>query len=122
MLNRDSIIAVKDFGIEKIDIPEWGGEVCLKKWSAKDRNTYLSKSVNVDETGGHVNWDTVFDNMVLTVALSLCDENGDRLFADSQEDLKILSDKDGSVIQKLYEETLIINGLAKKSIEEAAKN
>lgn len=122
MLSRDSIINAKDFGMEKLDVPEWGGEVCLKKWSAKDRNAYLSKSVNVDETGGHVNWDTVFDNMVLAVALSLCDENGIRLFTDSPEDLKILADKDGSVIQKLYEQTLIINGLAKKSIEEAAKN
>jgi hypothetical protein len=76
----------------------------------------------MDEEGGHVNWDKIFDNQIIAVAFSLCDENGTRLFSDSEEDLKILSSKNGEVIQRLFDEVLIINGLASKSKEEAAKN
>lgn len=122
MLSRDSIVNVKDFGLKEIEVSEWGGSVFLKKWSAKERNMYMAKSVNIDETGGHVNWETIFDNMILAVALSLCDNEGKRLFTDSPEDLEILSNKNGDVLQKLFEEIMVINGLATKSIEEAAKN
>jgi hypothetical protein len=122
MLNRDSIIGAKDFGVEKFSVPEWGGEVCLKKWSADERNTYTKKSIEMDEEGGHVNWDTIFDNQIVAVALSLCDESGARLFSDSEEDLKLLASKNGEVLQRLFEKVLLMNGLAEKSTEEAAKN
>jgi len=120
MLNRDSILNARDFGLKEVEVPEWGGEVYLRKWSAKDRSAYISKSVNVDEGGGHVNYETIFDGQVWAVAMSLCDEEGKRLFTDDEIDL--LAAKNGDVIQKLCEEVFKLNGLAEKSVEEAAKN
>ena len=116
MLSRDSIIAVKDFGIEKIDVPEWGGEVCLKKWSAKERGIYLSMAFNESE----VKMDEVANSMVSAVAMSLCDEDGKRLFND--DELDILAGKNGEVIERLCKEVYKLNGLAANSIEESAKN
>jgi hypothetical protein len=120
VLNRDSIIGAVDFGIKEHEVPEWGGTVYLRKWSAKDRNAYIAKSVSVDENGGHVNYENVFDSVVWAVAMSLCDENGIRLFADNEID--ILAQKNGDVMQKLCEEVYRLNGLASNSIEESAKN
>ena len=122
MLNRDSIINRKDFGLKEVDVPEWDGSVFLRKWSGKDRSLFLSKSVDLSDDNPKVNWDTMFGNQVLAVAMSLCDENGEKLFSTTQEDLDILATKNGNVIQTLYEEALILNGLAKKSLEDAAKN
>jgi len=122
MLNRDAIVNIKDCKVTAVEVPEWGGTVYLRKWTGKDRSFFLSKSIRESDDGAGVNWDTLFDNQVLVVALSLSDENGAKLFSASQEDLEILSSKDGNVIQMLYQEALILNGLAKKSLENAAKN
>ncbi|MDD5006654.1 MAG: hypothetical protein PHS33_09175 [Candidatus Omnitrophica bacterium] len=122
MLSRDEIINIKDCKITAVEIPEWGGTVYLHKWNGKDRSLFLRESIRKNDDGAGVNWDTLFDNQVLVVALSLSDENGAKLFSTSPEDLEILSLKDGNVIQMLYEKSLILNGLAQKSLEEAAKN
>jgi len=122
MLSRDEIINIKDCKVTAVEIPEWGGTVYLRKWTGKDRSFFLSKSICESDDGAGVNWDTLFDNQVLVVALSLCDENGAKLFTTSTEDLEILSSKDGNVIQMLYQKSLLLNGLAKESIEGAAKN
>jgi hypothetical protein len=122
MLSRDEIINIKDCKVIAVEIPEWNGTVYLHKWTGKDRSFFLSKSICESDDGAGVNWDNLFDNQVLVVALSLCDENGAKLFTTSTEDLEVLSLKDGSVIQRLYEQSLILNGLAKKSLGDAAKN
>jgi len=120
MLNRDSILNARDFGLKEVEVPEWGGTVYLRKWSAKDRNAYIAKSVNVDEGGAQVNYETIFDSQVWAVAMSICDEDGKRFFTD--EELDLLAAKNGDVIQRLCGEVFKLNGLAEKSIEEAAEN
>jgi hypothetical protein len=122
MLDRNSIISIDDRKTISIDIPEWGGNVLIRKWSGKDRAVFVAKSIKADNSGAEINWDTLYNNFALAVALSLCDENGDRLFTSEQADIDILASKDGAVIQKIYQEALVLNGLAKKSIEDAAKN
>ena len=122
MLNRDAIVNMNDRKIVLINIPEWGGDVFIRKWSGKERSLFLSKSIKADGNGAEVNLDSLYDNMALVVAMSLCDEVGTRLFTAEQEDIAILSSKDGEIIQRIYQEALVLNGLAKKSIEDAAKN
>ena len=121
-LNRDAIIGIKDYGSKEVEVPEWGGSVYLRKWTGKDRSLFWSKSVKASDEGAEMNWDTLFENQTLVVAMSLCDENGDKLFSTTDEDLAILGAKDGDIIQRLYTESLLINGLAQSSIGEAAKN
>jgi hypothetical protein len=121
-LNRDAIVGVKDYGLKEVEVPEWGGSVYLRKWTGKDRSLFWSKSVKASDEGAEMNWDTLFENQTLVVAMSLCDENGDKLFTTTEEDLAVLGAKDGDVIQRLYTESLLINGLAQISLEESAKN
>jgi len=122
MLSRNEIINAKDCKTTQIDIPEWGGAIYLRKWTGKDRSMFWSKSIRASEAGAEVNWDTLFDNQVLVVAMSLCDEEGNKLFTTSDEDLAILSAKDGDVLQRLYTASIELNGMTAKSTEEAAKN
>lgn len=119
MINKESIINIRDFGVKTIEIPEWGGIFYIRKWSGKDRSIFWSKPVTKD---GEFNWKNLFDNQALVVALSICDEEGKQLFTTSEEDLDLILSKNGDALQKIYEESLIYNGLAAKSIEESAKN
>ena len=122
MLTRDSIINIQDYDLKEVQVTEWGGSVYLRKWSGKDRSYFWSKSIIADESGAKVNWDSMFNNMVLAVSLSLCDGLGCRLFSNSDKDLAILGSKNGDVIQRLYSEAISMNGLAADSLNEAAKN
>jgi len=122
MLDRNAIKNVNDRKTATINVPEWGGDVYIRKWSGKDRSMFFQKSIKGSNEAAELNWDTLFENMTLVVALSLCDENGVALFTTKQEDIDILASKDGDVIQKIYQESLILNGLAKRSLEDAAKN
>jgi hypothetical protein len=83
---------------------------------------FWTKSIRASEAGAEVNWDTLFDNQVLVVAISLCDEDGNKLFDTIEKDLAILAAKKGDVLTRLYTKAIEMNGLTAKSTEEAAKN
>jgi hypothetical protein len=119
---RNAIINAKDCNIKPEEVPEWGCTVYLREWNGKDRSMFWSRSIRANENGAEVNWDTLFDNQVLAVAMSLCDEEGNKLFDTTDKDLTVLAAKKGDVIQRLYTKSIEINGLAANSVEEAAKN
>ncbi len=122
IINREDILAARNFGIKEIEIPEWNGCVLIRKWSGKDRSKFLQASVKIDENNVGVNYDTIFENQMLVVALSLCDENGKRLFTNSPEDIAAIGEIDSGALQVIYEEALMLNALKTTSLTDAAKN
>lgn len=122
-LSKEAILKAPITGLKQIEIPEWGGSIYLRKWSGKDRNKFLAASVSISGNGDvEVNYNSLFDNMVKAVALTLCDETGLRLFDDSEEDVSLLGNKEHDVLQRLYNESIELNSLKAGSVEEAAKN
>jgi len=122
LLTREEILNVRNFGIKEIDIPELQGSAYIRRWTGKDRAKFLQASVRVEDDNIGVKYETIFENMSLVVALSLCDEHGNRLFTDLPEDLSAIGDLDAEAIQKIYEESMNLNGLGVNSLAEAAKN
>lgn len=121
-LTKDAIIQAQDFSLVPMDVPEWGGRIYLRKWTGKDRALFFSKSIRPEGDSAGIDWDTLFDNMVLAVALSVCDEGGSRIFNTSEADMSLLGSKNGDVIQRIYTEALKINGMGQDAVEDAAKN
>jgi len=119
-LTRDEILAKRCFGVKELDIPDFG-VVCIRKWSGKDRAKFLQASIRPEGDSIGVNYDNIFDNMALVVAISLCDDQGQRLFAESDVDL-IGTDMDANTIQCIYEEALKLNTLNATAVSDAAKN
>lgn len=120
ILNREQILAQKNFGIKEIDVPELGGSVYIRKWSGKDRAKFLQASITVDSGNVDVKYEKIFDNMSLVVALSLCDETGARMFNDDEIDF--ISEMNADIIQTIYQESLTLNSLVQESVKDAAKN
>ena len=118
-MTRQEILNSRNFGIKEIDVPDLG-KVSIRKWSGKDRAKFLQASITVESGNVDVKYEKIFDNMSLVVALSLCDESGVRLFNDDEIDL--VSEMNADIIQTIYQESLLLNSLAPKSVEEAAKN
>jgi len=119
-LTRDDIVGAKILGVKEIEVPEWNGSVFIRKWSGKDRAKFLKASTKIQGEDVGANFDTIFDNMALVVVISLCDEDGVRLFAD--EDQEMLAEKDANAIQRIYEAVLVLNALNQTAVQDSAKN
>lgn len=113
MLNRSQILGCNDIKIDKIDVPEWGGEVGIKTLSLRDRDALDCAILNrrgEDYTGIKSLW----------ASRVICDDTGTPLFSDC--DLPALSDKSEAVISRIVEYSKRTSGVAPGDVADAEKN
>lgn len=113
MLNREQILSVQDSKIETVEVPEWGGSVCVRAMSAKERD------------GWEIRYATDFANKNRSVrgslcAVVICDENGNRLF--TEQDIPVLEQKSAAALDRLFDVAMRMNGLRKQDVDELEKN
>lgn len=122
MLTRDQILAAKDRASQVISVPEWGGEVTITAMTARERCTVDAEFVRIghlpDSSPERVSG--IRDLQLRMVAFCLTDAEGAPLF--TQDDVVELGKKSPQVIGRLADEVTILNGLAAKATEDAAKN
>jgi hypothetical protein len=106
-----------------IEIEEIGETVYISKWSAKQRAIIIPGISGFEEAETNAQkYEEMIRGMARIVQVSLLDSSNARVFDDSQEDLEILLDFEGDVIQHLFNEILDYNGLGESNVKEAAKN
>lgn len=105
-LNKNAILAAGDVKVEKYHVPEWGGDVYLKTISGLDRDRF--------EEGYAEQKMKNFRSRFLV--LTICDENGDRLFNDAE--IEALSKKSSLVLNRLFEKAWSINAFTNEAITE----
>jgi hypothetical protein len=106
--------------VKDVPVPQWGSTVYVKKFSAAERIEFL-RLVNQaaeDEDASAKN----ITNMVKLLLLCISDENGNRIFDNSEEDYNILAAKDDDILDKIMDEALVLNGIGADSEKEAIKN
>jgi hypothetical protein len=116
MLNKQAFLNIKS-AVKKVDVPAWGDCVYVKKFSAAERVKFL-QSMNEDETGTVV----FIGQMIKLLQLCLSDENGNRLFGDTDEDYEILNSKDTDVLEGIFNEAMKFNGIGVEQEKDAIKN
>ena len=109
MLSKDEILRKADQKIESVDVPEWGGQVYVRTLSGdeRDRMEVQLKDSRVGSRG-------------LFAALTICDENGNRLFAD--QDAHALGKKNAAALDRILEVGFRLNAMTEEAIEELEKN
>ena len=111
-LNREELLAgiasrAKD--LTKLDIPEWGGEVFVRRMSSGD----------VDRTGlSSGTRDAGVIGKVLVA--SIVDEDGAPLFQEG--DLPALEQADIATVARVFAEVISINGLGDEDLEAALQD
>lgn len=113
-LTKDEILQAKDLESREIEVPEWGGTVCVRMLTAKERDELEAFWLKRRESGDYTN------ARAQIVALTVCDESGDRLFAEADVDL--LAGKSAAAMQRVYDAAMELNGFTKKDVEDLAKN
>ena len=74
MLDRKSIFKAVDLDIQNVPVPEWGGDICIRGLTARERDHFeasIGQSANLENLRARL------------VVLSICDEAGERVFKDS---------------------------------------
>ena len=113
MLTKKEILSANDRHTIVMEVPEWGGEITLGSMSSQDRDRYeeILTSPKSDK----------YDNIVAQfVAKSIMDENGDRVFEES--DIIALGQKSGKVMLRVFMEARKLNDLTEEDVKEVAKN
>jgi hypothetical protein len=111
MLDRKAIFASNDLDIEKVDVPEWGGQVAVRGLTARERDMFeasIGSSVNLDNLRARL------------VVLTLCDENGERLLQD--KDATALGKKNAQVVDRLFEVARKMSGMTDADVKELEGN
>jgi hypothetical protein len=114
VLSKDQILAAKDSQTITVDVPEWGGSVCLRPMSGTERDVYESDIIRCSETKNFKNI-----RAKLLVA-TLVDEQGNKLF--DVKDIDALGAKSGKVLDRLFEEAKKLSGVSDKDVEQLEKN
>ena len=112
-LKRDDILKVQDIKVEKVSVPEWGGDVYVKGMTGTERDSFEASIVNMRGKGTNVDMSNVRAKLA---AQTLCDESGEKLFTDA--DIKALGKKSASALQRVFEVAQKLSGIGDDAIQE----
>jgi predicted metal-dependent phosphoesterase TrpH len=117
MLNKQAFLNIKS-QVKKIEVPEWNDHVYVKKFSAAERVKFL-QTINGEEAP---TTEVFIARMVRLLQICLSDENGCRIFDDSEEDFEILNAKDVKILERIFDEAMKFNGIGVEEEKAAIKN
>ena len=107
-LTREQILAARsNRKPERLEVPEWGGEVYVRVLSAKDQMTVADGA-------------TPQETPIRVLLHCLVDEKGERILAD--DDFDALASEDFPVIMRVFAFAAKLNGLSTKELEEAMES
>lgn len=104
-LSKKAILEAKDIKTKEVEVPEWGGSVCIRIISGADRDVfeqaYSEKKMDAFRTR--------------FLVLTLCDDSGDRLF--TNDEIDALNKKSSRVISRLFDAAWEFNAFTPGAVE-----
>ena len=110
-LSKDQILNARDMRVEAVNVPDWGGQVFVRTLTGPERELLeerLSKKASN------------IDFMILLLVLTLCDEQGNRLF--TEKDSASLKQKNSAVLLHVFQAASRLNAVSTADVEDLAKN
>lgn len=108
-LDRDAILAVAKPRIEKVSLPEWGGEVFVREMTALDRDRFdsqLAESMDM--------------RRAMAFVLCVCDESGKPLFSD--KDLQAVLAMPSGPVNRCCDVVWRLSSMFGRGADDVAKN
>lgn len=104
-LDKSLILAADDVKLEKVHVPEWKGDVYLKVLSGTERDQFEDAYSEQKLKNFRVRF----------LLLAMCNEKGDRLFSDAEQDS--LGRKSSLVIGRLFERGWALNAFREADVD-----
>ncbi len=117
LLTRDQILKAQDLPSEDVPVPEWGGTVRVRALTGAERDAFEQSIVEQRGRSTRMNLQNLRAKLV---ALTVVDEEGNRIFSDS--DAKLLGKKSALALNRVFEVAQKLSGLTSEDVEELTKN
>ena len=117
LLTRQEILSIRDIRTETVFVPEWGGSVKIKAMTGKERDAWETALFQIDGKDVKMNKENLRAKLV---ALTVVDEAGQRLFTEA--DVEALGSKSAAALDRVYQASQKLSGLAPDDIKEMEKN
>jgi hypothetical protein len=117
ILTRDAILQAQDLPRELVDVPEWGGSVYVRALTGAERDAFETSIVEQRGKSTKMNLKNIRAKLV---ALTVVDEEGNRIFSDS--DASALGKKSAAALDRVFEVAQRLSGLRPEDVEELSKN
>lgn len=108
-LNREQLLAQARPKIIEVPVPEWGGTIHLRDITAGQRDQY--DGYQIDQQGQQ----KYTDFRARLLILSICDQDGNRLFTDSE--VSTISSLPAHVVDRLWDQAALLCGLKTEQVE-----
>jgi len=105
VLSKDAIKQATDFKVEKVSVPEWGGDVYLKTLSGTERDAFEEGYAEQKMKNFRARF----------LVLTLCDESGERMFSD--DEAADLGGKSAVVLNRLFDVAWALNAFRTEDVD-----
>lgn len=112
-LTRDEILKADDIKTEKVEVPEWGGDVFIRTMSGAERDDFEASLI----VGKKTNLSNIRAKLC---ALVIVNDKDKRLFA--EKDIFALGCKSAKALDRVFTAAQKLNGITSEEIEELVKN
>lgn len=112
MLTKEAILSADDLPRERVNVPEWGGDVFVRTMTGTDRDAFEASLIG--------NKDGRMENVrARLVSLTLCNEIGTRIFGD--DDIAALGTKSAKALDRVFAVAQRLNGIGVDQADAAKK-
>ena len=115
-LTKSDIFAADDLPTENVDIPEWGGVLTVRTLTGTERDEF-ENAVAKATRGERMDLRGLKVRLVQLTVL-----NGDGGLMFNEAELSKLNNKSASVIDRIFQVSQRLNGLAAEDVEEMMEN
>ena len=116
-LTRDQILAAIDVKIEPVECPEWGGTIYVRNMTGKAREKFERSRYRMHGKDIEVVHENTRASLLVA---SVCDKDGNLVFTEA--DIDALNEKNGAVLDRLFDVAQRLSAMRKEDIEARAKN
>ena len=119
ILSKAEIVQVVDLKTQDVEVPEWGGAVRVREFTAADRDAFEQSMVKIGADGKR---EANMANMrAKLVSMSIVDaETGDLMF--TADELELLGRKSAAALDRVFTVAQRLNGLGADDVADAEKN
>lgn len=117
LLTKEQILKVKDIETRTVSVPEWGGDVLVRGMTGIERDAFEAKILDQSGKKTKVNLQNARARLV---AITVVDENGNRLFTENE--IVLLGTKSATALSRVYDVAASLSGISDDDIEELLGN
>lgn len=117
LLTKEGLQQAVNLRTERVEVPEWGGEVIVRELTGKERDLFEESFIVVQ---GKKRSTTLENMRAKLVAKSIVDEKGNRLLTD--KDAEWLGSRSAAALDRVFEVAQRLSGISDADVEDLTKN